>query len=109
MAKSSDGRRRIWSKATSLSHPFNCKYRVSSVERDRLWIDDRILFSHRVGKDVIQYLKASQPHNWQSRCQATALLGIKMSSHIVIRSPQTKPSEREFFQETANETSYIQI
>ena len=26
-----------------LHHPFNCKYRVSMVERDRLWIDSRIL------------------------------------------------------------------
>ena len=61
MAKSLDDRRRIWSKATSLSHPFNCIYRVSSAERDRLWIDNGILFSYRVGKDVIQYLKG--PHS----------------------------------------------
>ena len=26
-----------------LHDPFNCKYRVSMVERDRLWIDSRIL------------------------------------------------------------------
>ena len=26
-----------------LHGPFNCKYRVSMVERDRLWIDSRIL------------------------------------------------------------------
>ena len=28
---------------------------------DRLWIDNGILFSYRVGKDVIQYLKG--PHS----------------------------------------------
>ena len=56
LAKSSDDRWRIWLKATSPSLSLNCIY-VAYCRRDRLWIDNRILFSYRVGKDVIQYLK----------------------------------------------------